>query len=65
MALRAVADGYGAQLNSLYDVPNLSPNNTIGDGVDTNDQEALSAFPYISTPNQGYDHQHHSGNNPV
>lgn len=65
MALRAVADGYGAQLNSLYGVPNLSPNNTIGDGVDTNDQEALSAFPYISTPNQGYDHLHHSGNNPV
>ncbi len=65
MALRAVADGYGAQLNTLYGVPNLSPNNTIGDGVDTNDQEALDAFPYISTPNQGYDHDHHSGNTPV
>ncbi len=65
MALRAVADGYGAQLNELYGVPNLSPNNTIGDGVDTNDQDALDAFPYISTPNQGYDHDHHSGNTPL
>jgi len=65
MALRAVADGYGAQLNALYGVPNLSPNNTIGDGVDVNDQEFLSSFPYIAVPNQGYDHDHHGSNNPV
>lgn len=65
MALRAVADGYGAQLNSLFGVPNLSPNNQIGDGVDANDQPFLDAFPYIAVPNQGYDHEHHAGNNPV
>ncbi len=46
-------------------MPNLSPNNTIGDGVDTNDQEFLSSFPYIAVPNQGYDHDHHGGNNPI
>jgi hypothetical protein len=65
MALRAVADGYGAQLNTLFGVPNLSPNNTIGDGVDTNDQDFLGTFPYIAVPNQGYDHEHHGGNDPV
>jgi hypothetical protein len=59
MAIRAIADGYGAQLNSLYGVPNQSPNNQLGDGVDTNDQGFLSWFPYIATPNQGYEHDHH------
>lgn len=59
MALRAVADGYGAQLNALYAVPNKSPNNTLGDGVDKNDGPFLGSFPYIGTPNQGYDHAHH------
>jgi hypothetical protein len=65
MALRAVADGYGAQLNALYGVPNLSPNNTIGDGVDANDNDFLTAFPFIALPNQGYDHEHHRGNTPL
>jgi hypothetical protein len=59
MALRAVADGYGSTLNSLFGVPNLSPNNAIGDGVDTNDRSFLGAFPYIAAPNQGYSHNHH------
>ena len=59
MALRAVADGYGAALNGLYGVPNLSPNNQIGDGIDANDQDFLGAFPYIAAPNQGYRHGHH------
>jgi hypothetical protein len=58
MALRAVADGYGSTLNGLFGVPNLSPNNLIGDGVDVNDVDFLSAFPYIALPNQGYDHGH-------
>jgi len=65
MALRAVADGYGAQLSSLFGVPNLSPNNTIGDGVDTNDQDFLGSFPYVAVPNQGYDHDHHGSNDPI
>ncbi len=59
MELRAVADGYGAQLNTLYGVPNLSPNNTIGDGVKANDRPFLSSFPYLAVPNQGYRHDHH------
>ena len=59
MALRAVADGYGTALNSLYGVPNLSPNNAIGDGVKANDRPFLSSFPYLAVPNQGYRHDHH------
>jgi hypothetical protein len=59
MALRAVADGYGPILNSLFGLPNNSPNNVVGDGVNANDQPFLTAFPYIATPNQGYSHEHH------
>ncbi len=59
--LRAVADGYGPVVNSFYKTltPNLTPNNTIGDGVNQNDMPFLSAFPYIGTPHQGYEHSHH------
>jgi hypothetical protein len=60
MELRAVADGYGAQLNTLYGVPNNSPNNSIGDGVDANDHAFLGTFPYAAGPNQGYRHTHHA-----
>ncbi|MEO6208038.1 MAG: DUF4331 family protein, partial [Candidatus Limnocylindrales bacterium] len=59
MALRAVADGYGTALNSLYGVPNNAPNNAIGDGVNVNDRPFLTVFPYIAVPNQGYRHDHH------
>ena len=59
MELRAIADGYGAQLHALYGVPNNTPNNTIGDGVDTNDHAFLASFPFIGDPNQGYSHTHH------
>ena len=54
MELRAIADGFGAQLHTLYGVPNLSPNNSIGDGVDANDHAFMAAFPFIAGPNQGY-----------
>jgi Domain of unknown function (DUF4331) len=37
---------------------NISPNNVLGDGVDTNDQPFLSVFPYVALPSQGYDRQH-------
>jgi Domain of unknown function (DUF4331) len=37
---------------------NVSPNNILGDGVDTNDQPFLSTFPYVPLPSQGYDRQH-------
>jgi Domain of unknown function (DUF4331) len=59
MELRAVADGFGAQLHALFGVPNLSPNNTIGDGVNANDHAFLASFPFIADPNQGYSHTHH------
>ena len=60
--LRAVADGYGPIVNSFYGslTPNLSPNNTLGDGVDANDHPFLTRFPFIGTPNQGYEHTHHA-----
>jgi len=52
--LRAVAQGYGAFLNGLLGLPNKSPNNLVGDGVDANDKPFLSVFPYVPTPWQGY-----------
>ena len=60
MALRAMADGYGPILNTLFGLPNNSPNNVLADGVNANDQPFLNAFPYIATPNQGYSHEHHA-----
>jgi hypothetical protein len=57
--LRAVADGYGSLLNALLGLPNNSPNNLVGDGVNENDQPFLSGFPYEATPWQGYEHEHH------
>jgi hypothetical protein len=38
---------------------NLAPNNVLGDGVNKNDKPCLASFPYIPTPHQGYDHDHH------
>ena len=58
--IRAVIQGYGPILNSLFGLPNKSPNNVVGDGVDKNmDGPYLSTFPYIGLPNQGYSHAHH------
>jgi hypothetical protein len=59
--LRAVADGYGKIVNSLLGnlTPNNTPNNLVGDGVNENDLPFLAAFPYVSTPHQGYEHTHH------
>lgn len=34
---------------------NVSPNNLLGDGVNTNDRPYLTAFPYLATPWAGYD----------
>ena len=53
--LRAVADGYGEVLNKLFGLPNLSPNNLVGDGVDKNEVPFLEHFPYVAPPHQGYD----------
>jgi hypothetical protein len=57
--LRAVADGYGSFLNGVFGLPNNAPNNAVGDGVNENDMSFLSAFPYVGTPHQGYEHTHH------
>ncbi len=52
--LRAFAQGYGSFLNGLLGLPNKSPNNLLGDGVDANDVPFLRQFPYVGTPHQGY-----------
>jgi hypothetical protein len=59
--LRAVADGYGTLVNSLFGTltPNNSPNNQVGDGVNANDKDFMPSFPYVATPHQGYEHTHH------
>jgi hypothetical protein len=38
---------------------NKAPNNILTDGVQKNDKPFLSSFPYLATPHQGYDHNHH------
>jgi hypothetical protein len=53
--VRAIAEGYGPFLNALLGLPNKTPNNQLGDGVDANDKPFMSAFPYASTPHQGYE----------
>ena len=53
--LRAVACGYGDVLAGLFKLCNLSPNNTIGDGVDKNDVPFQIHFPYVAAPHAGYD----------
>jgi len=55
--LRAIADGYGSFVNSLYGslTPNNSPNNQVGDGVNGNDKPFMSVFPYVAPPWSGYD----------
>jgi hypothetical protein len=53
--VRAVACGYGPILAQLLGLCNLSPNNTLGDGVDANDKPFLKVFPYLATPTSGYE----------
>ena len=62
--VRALVEGYGPTLNAVLGVPNRSPNNALGDGVDANDMPFLSSFPYIGTPHQGYEHIHEHGQLP-
>lgn len=61
MEIRAVAEGYGPLLHSLFPtvLRNLSPNNVVGDGVNANDRAFLTYFPYVAQPHQGYNHLHH------
>ena len=53
--LRAVAQGYGPILNQALGLPNKSPNNVVGDGVDANEKAFSTSFPYAASPHQGYD----------
>jgi hypothetical protein len=53
--LRAFGQGYGSFLNGLLGLPNKSPNNLLGDGVDANDKPFLMTFPYAATPHSGYE----------
>ena len=54
--IRAVAEVYGSFLNGAFGLPNRTPNNLVGDGVDINaDMPFLSAFPYVGVPHSGYE----------
>jgi hypothetical protein len=57
--IRAFADGYGPFLEEKFGLPNLSPNNTLGDGCDANDVAFKSSFPYLANAHQGYKHGPH------
>jgi hypothetical protein len=64
--LRAFACGYGPIVGPLIESfgfcagnANRTPNNLLGDGVDANDKPFLTAFPYVASPHQGYEHSHH------
>lgn len=37
---------------------NISPNNILGDGVDTNDVALPNIFPFVAPPHQGFENQH-------
>jgi hypothetical protein len=53
--LRAFAEGYGPILHSLLALPDKSPNDVLGDGVDANDRPFAARFPYLASPHQGYE----------
>jgi Domain of unknown function (DUF4331) len=54
--IRAVADGYGPVLNGLFPdvLPNLEPNNAVGDGCNANDVRFSRSFPYLGLAHDGY-----------
>ena len=54
--IRAVAEGYGTFLNGAFGLPNRTPNNLVGDGVDTNaDMPFLGDLPVHRPAAQGYE----------
>ena len=57
--MRAAACGYGPILQTALGLCNLAPNNAVGDGVDANENDFLTAFPYVAPPNRGYEHTGH------
>ncbi len=52
--LRAFAEGYGPILHAVLGLPDKSPNDQLGDGVDANDKPFSAHFPYVASPHQGY-----------
>ena len=52
--LRGVGQGYGTFLNGAFGLPNKSPNNQLGDGVDASSVPYTHTFPYEAAPLQGY-----------
>ena len=53
IALQAVAGG-----TPFTAAQNKAPNNQLGDGVIQNDKPFQTAFPYLASPHQGFDHNH-------
>ena len=45
-------------MRHAFNLPNFSPNNTLGDGVDKDDVPCLTSFPYVGTPHAGYNRIH-------
>jgi hypothetical protein len=63
--LRALACGYGPVVGPMVASfcggnGDRTPNNLLGDGVDTNDLPFTTSFPYLAAPHQGYEHDHHT-----
>jgi hypothetical protein len=52
--VRAVADGYGSFLEENFGLPNLEPNNQVGDGCGANDVRFTKSFPYLGEAHSGY-----------
>ena len=46
--------GFGTSA-SLLGLPDKSPNDLLGDGVDANDKPFMPHFPYAASPHQGYE----------
>ena len=64
--LRAFACGYGPIVGPIIERfgfcngnANRTPNNQLGDGVDSNEKPFMTTFPYVASPHQGYEHRHH------
>ena len=51
--LRAIAQGYGTFLNGAFGLPNLSPNNLVGDGVDAQRHRVRGHVPVRRFPASG------------
>jgi hypothetical protein len=59
ISLQAVAGG-----TPFTAATNVAPNNQLGDGVDENDVNFSSSFPYVAGPQNGFAHAHHRTQSP-